>query len=65
LIRSAGQAIQAAAQAKDNPADLINVALEELVRARLELPAYGTLDELAASIRAQVNTAVFEGSPPG
>ncbi len=43
------------------PADLINVALEELVRARLELPAYGTLDELAASIRAQVNTAVFAG----
>ena len=61
----AGQAIRAAAQAKDNPADLINGALEELVRARLELPAYGTLDELAASIRAQVNTAVFEGSPPG
>ena len=57
----AGQAIRAAAQAKDNPADLINGALEELVRARLELPAYGTLDELAASIRAQVNTAVFAG----
>jgi Domain of unknown function (DUF4158)/Tn3 transposase DDE domain len=57
----AGQAIRAAAQIKDNPADLINVALEELVRARLELPAYGTLDELAASIRAQVNTAVFAG----
>ncbi len=31
------------------------------MRARLELPAYGTLDELAASIRAQVNTAVFAG----
>ena len=31
------------------------------MRARLELPAYGTLDELAASIRAQVNTAVANG----
>ena len=31
------------------------------MRARLELPAYGTLDELAASIRAQVNTAMFAG----
>ena len=34
----AEQAIREAVQAKDNPADLINVALEELVRARLELP---------------------------
>ena len=34
----ARRAIRAAARAKDNPADLINVALEELVRARLELP---------------------------
>ena len=57
----AGQAIRAAARAKGNPADLINVALEELVRARLELPAYSTLDELAASIRAEVNTPVFAG----
>jgi len=32
------QVIFDAAQSKDNPADLINVALEELVRARLELP---------------------------
>ena len=32
----AEQAIRKAVQAKDNPADLINVALEELVRARCE-----------------------------
>lgn len=50
------QAIFDAAQSKDNPADLINVALEELVRARLELPGYTTLDEMAAKIRAEVNT---------
>jgi hypothetical protein len=31
-------AIRTAAEAKDNPADLINVALEELIRARCELP---------------------------
>src|SRR6516165_4610850 len=46
---------------RTTPADLINVALEELVRARLELPGYSTLDELAASIRAQVNAGVFVG----
>jgi len=31
--------VRAAAVTKDHPAYLINVALEELVRARLELPA--------------------------
>jgi hypothetical protein len=50
-----------AAQTKDNPAGLVNVALEELVRARLEPPGYSTLDELAAGIRHQVSTAVFAG----
>jgi hypothetical protein len=35
----AGQAIRVAAQAKDNPADLINVALEELVWAGPRPPA--------------------------
>ncbi|WP_304412560.1 DUF4158 domain-containing protein [Micromonospora sp. CNB394] len=57
----AEQAIRAAALTKDNPADLINVALEELVRARLELPGYTTLDELAASVRTAVNTAEYAG----
>jgi hypothetical protein len=35
-------AVRAAAQSKDNPADLINVAIEHLVRRRLELPGYST-----------------------
>lgn len=43
------------ALAKDNPADLINMALEELVRARLELPGYSSLDRLAATVRTEVN----------
>jgi hypothetical protein len=53
-------AIRKAVQSKDNPADLINVALEELVRARCELPGYTTLDAMAAAIRAEVNTGFFE-----
>ncbi|WUK72987.1 DUF4158 domain-containing protein [Kribbella sp. NBC_00359] len=58
--RSVAEAvIRAATATKDNPADLINVALEELVRARLELPGYSTLDEMAAEIRAEVNAVVF------
>jgi hypothetical protein len=52
-VRSvAEKAIREAVQTKDNPADLINVALEELVRERCELPGYTTLD---AMIRTEVN----------
>ncbi|MFF0312149.1 Tn3 family transposase [Streptosporangium sp. NPDC004379] len=55
----AAEAIRKAAQAKDNPADLINVALDELVRARCELPGYTTLDELTKKIRTEVNRGFF------
>jgi hypothetical protein len=40
----AAEAIRAAAETKDNPADLINIALEELVKSNCELPGYTTLD---------------------
>jgi TnpA family transposase len=52
-------AIRKAAQSKDNPADLINVALDELVRQRCELPGYTTLDAMAAAIRTEVNGGMF------
>ncbi|MFI6742781.1 DUF4158 domain-containing protein [Nonomuraea sp. NPDC050451] len=55
----ADEAIRKAAQAKDNPADLINVALEELVRAECELPGYTTLDEMTKKIRTEVNRGFF------
>ena len=55
----AAAAVRAAAQSKDNPADLINVAIEHLVRKRLELPGYSTLDRMVARIRAKVNEGVF------
>jgi TnpA family transposase len=55
------RAIYEAAQAKDNPADLINVAIEELIRVRCELPAFGTLDRLARRIRTLVNRRYFLG----
>jgi hypothetical protein len=47
----AASAVRKAVQSKDNPADLINVALDELVRQRCELPGYTTLDAMATSIR--------------
>jgi len=52
-------AMHGAAQVMDNPTDLINVALEELIRRRYELPAFSTLDRLAHRVRTLVNTRVF------
>ncbi|MGH3708160.1 MAG: Tn3 family transposase [Pseudonocardiaceae bacterium] len=48
-------AMRQALLAKDNPADVINVALEALALNQCELPAYSTLDRLAGALRAQVN----------
>ncbi|MEV5586184.1 DUF4158 domain-containing protein [Nonomuraea pusilla] len=56
----ATDAIRRAVLTKDNPADLINVALEELVRARCELPGYTTLDAMAATIRTEVNNGFYQ-----
>jgi hypothetical protein len=39
----------------DNPADLINVALETLIKERYELPGFSTLDRLARHVRTLVN----------
>ena len=49
-----------AAQVKNHPPDLINVALEELVRAGLELPGFSTLDKMAGRIRSEVNRGIFD-----
>lgn len=54
-------AIREAALVKNHPPDLINVALERLVEASLELPAFSTLDEMATSVRAEVNAQIFAG----
>ena len=47
------------AEVLDHPADLINVAIEELVKERYELPAFSTLDRLIAHIRAMINNRLF------
>jgi TnpA family transposase len=51
--------VQRSAQTMSDPADLINVAVEELVRQRFALPAYSTLDELVNHIRHQVHLQLF------
>ncbi len=55
----AEEAIREAAATKDNPADLINVALDVLVSKGCELPGYTTLDLAARTIRTRVNMGLF------
>lgn len=43
----------------DNPADLINVAIEELVKERYELPGFNTLERLVNHLRNEVNQKLF------
>ncbi|UAT32900.1 Tn3 family transposase (plasmid) [Bacillus badius] len=52
-------AINKAAKVMDNPADLINVAIAELIKERCELPAFSTLDRLARRVRTVVNYRLF------
>ncbi|MFJ9683683.1 DUF4158 domain-containing protein [Streptomyces sp. NPDC101194] len=49
------------AVSKNRPADLINIALEKVVEAGLELPGFTTLDALAARVRTEVNAAICMG----
>jgi TnpA family transposase len=53
------QAIRQAVQTLNNPADLINVAIEQLVYQRHELPAYSTLNRLANHIRNEINQSWY------
>ncbi len=44
---------------RDNPADLINVALEDLVKNRYELPSFRELDRQVNHVRTRVNDTIF------
>ena len=43
-----------AVRTMDNPADMINAALEELIKQRYEMPAFSTLDRLTRRVRTLV-----------
>ncbi|MGM9470173.1 DUF4158 domain-containing protein [Streptomyces murinus] len=57
----AGAAMEEAAPVRASVVDLVNVALEELVRAGLELPGFSTLDRMAGSIKARVEGDICAG----
>lgn len=48
-----------AARIMDNPADLINAAIEELIKERFELPAFSTLDRMIRRVRLFVNQGLW------
>ena len=52
-------ALREAARTKNDLADLINAALDELVHQRYELPAFDTLDRAARHVRAAVNHTLY------
>jgi len=51
----ARHSMEQAALVMDHPSDLINAALETLIKNCYELPAFSTLDRLAGEVRTQVN----------
>jgi len=55
----AARACVEAARTRDDLADIVNAGIEELLRCRRELPAFGTLLKLARNARALVNRAYY------
>ena len=53
-------ALSQAALIQDRTADLLNVAIEEIVKERYELPAFSTLDRLTSRVRSVVNKRLFQ-----
>ena len=53
------RAIGASARTKDEPSDLINVAIEELIRQHYELPAFSTLVRASNRIRVSVYRSFY------
>lgn len=51
--------VRQATRTMSDPADLINVAVEQLIVDRFELPAYRTLDELVNHIRHQAHQELY------
>ena len=54
------QVVRLSAATMSDPADLINVAIEELLRQQYELPAYRTLDDFVNHIRHQAHLQIYE-----
>jgi hypothetical protein len=52
-------ACREAARTRDDLADIINIALEDLVRQRYELPAFNTVLRAARAARTEINQGYY------
>jgi TnpA family transposase len=59
-LHKAAKSIHESAQVMDNPADLMNVAIAELIKQRYELPGFNTLNRLVRRVRYIVNQKLFK-----
>jgi TnpA family transposase len=53
--------VHRAAQTMSDPADLISASVEALIKERIELPAYSTLDRLVGSLRQEIHEELYAG----
>lgn len=53
--------VRHAAQTMSDPADLISASVEALVKERIDLPVYRTLDRLVGTLRQQIHEELFAG----
>jgi TnpA family transposase len=53
------RAVGTAAKTKNDSADLINIAIEELIRQRYELPAFSTVLRASNRIKVAVNRSIY------
>lgn len=59
-LHVAAKSIHESVQVMDNPADLMNVAIAELIKQRYELPGFNTLNRLVRTVRHLVNQKLFK-----
>lgn len=59
--RFADQALHSLAQTREDLSDLVNAAIEELIRRRYELPGFRTLLDVARSARTEINRRYYAG----
>jgi hypothetical protein len=57
--------IRAAALTMSDPADLINLAIETLIKANVELPAFTALDRIVGHLRQAVHAALYQSITTG
>ena len=51
--------IEKASYTMSDPADLINVALQEMITGKMDFPAFSTLDRLVAHLRSRVHEEIY------